>query len=112
MIPELESNGSAPLCGTVNTKSMKVDYFIRCQVKFGSIFETGQGKTVEFPLIILSKPPADDVKSNSISQNFVNAQKFDHEEPSDLSFFTYEDQGLNAISEPRLVNFSDVETEY
>lgn len=44
------------LCGSINTKFLKVIYELRCYVKHSGLLEKGQGNCVAFPIILVEKP--------------------------------------------------------
>ena len=55
-IPESEQIGGSNLSHSICAKDFKCEYFLRCFVKYNSIFEIGQGTCVEFPIKILPQP--------------------------------------------------------
>lgn len=57
-IPAQEKKGKSPLSNTAAATLFKVDYWLRCFLKYNSIFEIGQGTCVEFPIYILPRPIA------------------------------------------------------
>ena len=55
-IPETETDRKTPLCGSINTKFLKVAYELRCYVKHNGIFQKGQGNCITFPIVLVERP--------------------------------------------------------
>ena len=56
-IPKLETDGHTKLVGSCQSQSLTIKYYLRCFTKVKSIFEVGQGCCVQFPILIINKPP-------------------------------------------------------
>ena len=79
-LPMTEADGRTTICGSVDSQTFKVQYYLRCFVKHSSVFEIGQGNCIQFPLIINSKPGMS-AAAEPIDMNFQpngRTVEFDH----------------------------------
>lgn len=105
-----------PLCGTTKTKFFQVDYSLRCFIKYASIFELGQGHTVDFPLHVLSRPTEQEASAKqgtAAYQNFmVTSVSFNHENPGEQNcFFKHTPVSLDLPYEPHWLTYTQVKND-
>jgi hypothetical protein len=52
----IHTDGKTKLCGSINTKDLKVIYELRCYLKHNGLFAKGQGNCIAFPITITEEP--------------------------------------------------------
>lgn len=117
-IPTVEMDGVTPLLGSCASENFSVQYFVRCFTKVKSVFELGQGECIQFPVLIVSKPPTDAPEVPPLDSTFgINpntVHEFSEVDDSQDFTFKYPRQNLywgQVSAEPNYVKFADLQND-
>jgi hypothetical protein len=117
-VPTVERDGVTPLLGSCKSENFSVQYYVRCFTKVKSVFELGQGECIQFPVLIVSKPPTDAPDVPPLDNTFgINPRALHEFSESDETYdftFNFPRQNLywgQPTAEPSFVKFTDLQND-